>query len=338
VSVPAFLAQLRGRDIRVWADGERLRCSAPEGLLTPELRDELQRRKRDILEFLRAADSLARRPRALVPLQPHGTRTPVFAAPGHNGDVFCYRALAQHLGTERPWYGLQPPGLDGGDEPLACIEDLAAHFAAQIRALRLQGPCIIAGYCAGGSVAFELARQLAAQNTRVELLALFGAPYPARYRRLPMLIERLVQERDRVTKHLHALARLSAAGRREYLARKLRDRRARLEAAAAGAREPVLARRAQVERATLAAARRYTPGPFSGRVCVFLPNARWVCARDEPLRWRSVAQNVETYAGPEGCNGDNMLREPYAALFADLFRRAAEPGAEADGSTTISGH
>lgn len=338
MSVRAFLAQLRSRDIRVWLDGERLRCSAPEGLLTPELRGELQRRKRDILEFLRTADSLARQPHALVPLQPHGTRTPVFAAPGHNGDVFCYRALAQHLGAERPWYGLQPPGLDGREAPLARIEDLAAHFAAQIRSFRLQGPCIVAGYCAGGTVAFELARQLAAQDTHVELVALFGAPYPARYRRLPMLLERLAQERDRMARHLQALVAHPGAGRREYVARKLRDRRARREAAAAAAREPVLVRRARVERATVAAARRYTPVPFTGRVCLFLPSARWAHTRDEPLRWRSVAQNVETFAGPEGCTGDSMLREPYAATFADLFRRAADPGAQPEGSTTMTGH
>jgi thioesterase domain-containing protein len=328
VSVQAFLARLRGRDIRVWADGERLRCSVPDGLLTPELRDELQRRKPDILEFLRAADSLARQPRALVPLQPRGMRTPVFAAPGHNGDVFCYRALAQHLGAERPWYGLQPPGLDGRDAPLARIEDLAAYFASQIRAFRPEGPYVIAGYCAGGTVAFELARQLAAQNAAIELVALFGAPYPARYRRLARLVERLAQERARVIKHVQALVHLPAAGRRDYVERKLRDRRARREAAAAAAAacEPVLVRRARVERATVAAARRYTPGPFTGRVCLFLPSAQWAHTRDEPLRWRSVARNVETYAGPESCNGDSMLREPYAAAFADLFKRAAEPG------------
>ncbi len=37
-----FLTMLRGRDIQVWADGEDLRCNAPAGTLTPELRAELQ--------------------------------------------------------------------------------------------------------------------------------------------------------------------------------------------------------------------------------------------------------------------------------------------------------
>jgi len=71
VTVSAFLAELRGRDIHVWADGDRLRCNGPPDVLTPELRDRLQQRKNDILEFLRVAGTLAQRPRAIVPLQPH---------------------------------------------------------------------------------------------------------------------------------------------------------------------------------------------------------------------------------------------------------------------------
>ncbi|HKB81588.1 MAG TPA: thioesterase domain-containing protein, partial [Burkholderiales bacterium] len=126
------------------------------GVLTAELRDQLKRRKREILEYLLKAGTLARQQRAIVPLQPRGTRTPVFAVGGHNGDAFCFRALVQHLGEDQPFFGLQPPGVDGHGEPLASVEELAAYFAAQIRAFRPNGPCIIAGYC-GGTIAFELA-------------------------------------------------------------------------------------------------------------------------------------------------------------------------------------
>jgi thioesterase domain-containing protein len=98
-----------------------------------------------------------------VPLQANGPRVPVFGVAGHNGDVFCYRILAQCLGEEQPFYGLQPPGLDGEGEPLERVQDLAAYFARQILAFRPAGPCTLAGFCAGGTVAFELAQQLAAR-------------------------------------------------------------------------------------------------------------------------------------------------------------------------------
>ncbi|NMG11915.1 non-ribosomal peptide synthetase [Brasilonema sp. UFV-L1] len=50
-----FLSYLRSLDIQVFVEDERLRCNAPEGILTPELRAEIQERKAEIIEFLKAA-------------------------------------------------------------------------------------------------------------------------------------------------------------------------------------------------------------------------------------------------------------------------------------------
>jgi len=314
---------LRSRDIQVWIDHGRLRCNAPANALTPELRDELQQRRDDILEFLRLADALANQ-RAIVPLQPCGARTPVFAVPGHIGDVFCYRALVQHLGDDQPFYGLQPPGFDGQGEPLRRIEDLAAYFAAQIRAFRPEGPYILAGFCAGGLTAFELGLQLASAGAEISFLALFGAPYSARYRRLPRLRELLAEQVERVAKHARTLRSLSSVERREYIAAKLRVREARHTAQRLAASDPVLVLRGKVGRATLAAARCYTPRHSASRVCLFMPSGDWVRSRNEPLRWRSVAPHAEVYYGPDGCDGEAMLYEQYAPAFAELFRRSRE--------------
>jgi len=313
VRVPAFLEELRGRDIQVWADGERLRCNGPAGLLTPDLRDQLQQLKGDILEFLRSAEAVARQQRAIVPLQPRGNRTPLFAAPGHNGDVFCFRALAQHVGDDQPLYGLQPPGVDGHGQPLERVEDLAAYFAAQIRAFRPEGPYILAGYCAGGMIAFELGRQLLQAGATVEFVALFGAPYTARYRRLPMLWERF----EHAILHARAAISLPAGERWPYVAGKLQARKAQR---AATTSDPVLALRAGVERATLAAARRYSPGHFAGRLCLLVPCRSWVSTINDPLGWRSAAACADEYFGPDGCTYNTMLLEPHAPVFAELFR------------------
>jgi hypothetical protein len=89
----------------------------------------------------------------------------------------------------------------------------------------------------------------------------------------------------------------------------------------------VLILRDRVERATVAAAGRYTPGHFAGRVSLFLPCKEWVRSACEPLRWRSVAQQAEEYFGPDGCNTDIMLREPHAHTFAELFRQSCAKSA-----------
>src|SRR5262249_47429017 len=146
-----------------------------------------------------------------VPLQPRGTRSPIFAVGGHNGDIFCFHALAQHLGEDQPFFGLQPPGLDGHREPLQRVEDLAAYFVAQIRAFQPSGPYVIAGYCAGGALAFETAKQLPREGAALGPRALFGSPFPTWYRLLPQLRERFKTTVARSIRNTRALASLPLA-------------------------------------------------------------------------------------------------------------------------------
>ena len=53
MTTAAFLADLLARNIRVAADGDRLRLTGPKGTLTPDLQAELARRKAEILVCLR---------------------------------------------------------------------------------------------------------------------------------------------------------------------------------------------------------------------------------------------------------------------------------------------
>ena len=248
LNVAAFLNELLNRDIRVSADGERLRCSAPPGGLTPELRAELARRKDEILEFLRKAEQIARQPDGIVPLQPRGTRIPVYAVGGHNGDIFAFSDLVRHLGDDQPFFGLQPPGLSR-------IEDIAGTLAAQIRAFQPRGRFIIAGYCAGGAVAFELARQLARAGDEPALVALFGCPHPSVYR------FNLRYWVGRMWLHLRNVVRLRSF---EYLTARVRERLKWL--------------RVERTEAALTTVRQYTPGPYC-RARVPLHSEEGVAAR-----------------------------------------------------------
>lgn len=324
MSLQPFLAELQRRDVRLTADGDRLRCKAPAGVLTAGLREELTQRKSEILALLRSAQAVAQQPQAVVPLQPRGKRTPVFAVPGHYGDVFGYRALALRLGEDQPFFGLQPPGLDGASAPMARVEDLAAYFAAQILAMQPAGPLIVAGHCAGGAIAFELAQQLQRRGASVRLLALFACPFPTYYRLAPQLKEAAAQQMARIGRHARALARLSFTQARQYIAAKLRRLQGEREAEHAALADPVLVRRAAVSRATVAAIRRYTPLGYAGRVCLILPNQAWLRSGAEPLRWRSVAPQAEHCFGPDACNPDLLLMEPDASAIAELFRQYAE--------------
>jgi thioesterase domain-containing protein len=330
LNVAAFLDELLSRDIRLSADGGRLRCSAPAGALTPELREQLRERKAEILEFLRTAEAIARQPEGIVPMQPRGTRVPVYAVSGHNGDVFAFRDLVRHLGEDQPFFGLQAPGLEGHSEPLARVEDLAAYFASQIRAFHKSGPFIIAGYCAGGAIAFELAQQLLRTHAQVGFLALFGCAHPSVFRfslaywgkqRLPYWGKRIVM-------HTQVLATLPSFGdRRQYVAERLRRRLKALrdERTPRGTDAESLMK-FRFEQATMAAVRRYTPGPYPGRVCHFIPKSAWLPANGAVVRWRSAAPHTEEYYA-ETVNAQAMLVDPDAAVFAELFKSCRDASA-----------
>ncbi|MEG4348502.1 amino acid adenylation domain-containing protein [Microcoleus sp. LAD1_D3] len=56
VELVEFLSYLRSLDINIFIEGSRLRCNAPEGIITPELRAEISQKKTEIVSFLKAAN------------------------------------------------------------------------------------------------------------------------------------------------------------------------------------------------------------------------------------------------------------------------------------------
>jgi len=55
-TIEEFLSYLCSQDIKLWAEDERLRCSAPKEALTPDIKAELAARKAEILAFISQAN------------------------------------------------------------------------------------------------------------------------------------------------------------------------------------------------------------------------------------------------------------------------------------------
>src|SRR5262249_8536224 len=219
--------------------------------------------------------------------------------------------LARQLGADQPFYALQPPGVDGSLPPLDTIPALAAHFARELRTFA-PGPYRIGGFCVGGSVAFETARLLVESGERVLLLALFGCAHPSAFRESSPLQYSVRELASRIGKQSALLRRSPVAQMRRL-------------ASVAPQRALHGGHRRSVERATMAAVRGYVPGPFQGRVTLFLPNEAWARSSDRPLDWRTVAAGgIEAVAGPSDCDGDTMLREPHVRWLAAELRARLE--------------
>ena len=80
------------------------------------------------------------------------------------------RELAQHLGADYPFYGLQARGLDGGSDYLTTTEAMAESYLREIRELQPEGPYYLGGFCMGGQVAVEIAQRLVREGQQVNLL------------------------------------------------------------------------------------------------------------------------------------------------------------------------
>jgi len=159
---------------------------------------------------------------SLVPLQPSGTKTPLFCVHGVGGNVLNYRALSQHLGDDQPFYALQSRGIDGQVAPLTRIEEMARLYVDEIRRVQPRGPYFLAGLSFGGVVAFEMAQQLRDAGERVALVGLFDSS-PVGYSRL-CREQQFGDPTDTLTRRLkvHAGVLLKSPERGSYLVKKLR--------------------------------------------------------------------------------------------------------------------
>jgi amino acid adenylation domain-containing protein len=107
-----------------------------------------------------------------VPVQPHGSKLPVFFMPSMVGEVMYFRQLASHLGGDQPVYGVQMLCGDGTTQPLDSMQAIAARCVKDVQSIQPEGPYTLTGYSFGGMLAFEVAQQLLAMGQQIRLLAL----------------------------------------------------------------------------------------------------------------------------------------------------------------------
>ncbi len=80
VELVEFLSYLRSLDINIFVEGEILRCNAPEGIITAELRAEISHKKAEIISFLKAANRTSSfTPTPIVPMGRDGNQPLSFA-------------------------------------------------------------------------------------------------------------------------------------------------------------------------------------------------------------------------------------------------------------------
>jgi thioesterase domain-containing protein len=305
-----FLQRLAVLDIRISANGDQLRVNAPQSVLTAELSAELAARKPEILSLLEIS---GRTRTSLIPIQPYGARPVLYGVPP-DGDAFCYLPLSRQLGPSQPVFAFEAPGLEGAQAPLASIEALAAHYLADLRAFQPDGPYYISGYCLGGIVAFELARQIREQGEHVALLALIESPSPEGLRTCRSRISSFRRRRDEIFERGRKLAGQPWPARLAFLRSRLARalRRSDSTALVGSARGWQEEQKLNVHLAITAAAHTYVREvrPYPGRIVLFLGSQELKRRRAylRQLEWANVAGGgLEVHVGLDSCTDYPML-------------------------------
>lgn len=204
---------------------------------------------------------------SLVPIQVRGTKLPFFCIPGNLGNVFTDLGyLARHFDPDQPFYAFQ----DGVQNP-AKIEDLAAHYLDEIKAVQPAGPYYLGGICSGAMVAFEMAHQLQQQGEAVAFVGIVEPPHPQQaagpqaYLNFALAVaRRFLQRAGHQTRQLSQHASAREQGSYVKLKTKLL--------------------------ANLWAVFRYTPKAYQGRIDLFLTDESLKIINNPQLEWRNFAQ------------------------------------------------
>lgn len=123
----------------------------------------------------------------LVPINLEGTRPPVFFTHGVYGGLLWVKNVVPLLDPEQPIYGLRAIGLQAGVEPDYVMEEMAVRYATAMRRVQPTGPYHLGGFCFGGVLAYEVARQLERMGEETALLAIIdGFPPGMFYEKRPI--------------------------------------------------------------------------------------------------------------------------------------------------------
>jgi thioesterase domain-containing protein/acyl carrier protein len=157
----------------------------------------------------------------LVPVQPRGSRTPIFFVAGYqNPDdtLLSLSQLIQRLGMDQPLFGLRPRWIEG-NEGYATVDEMAREFLAELRVVQPRGPYVLGGHCVGGVAALEIAQLLLEEGEEVKTMIFLDTERPSALRNFFVELHFLRQRVRHIGEVLSEIIHASGQARSEIIRR-----------------------------------------------------------------------------------------------------------------------
>jgi amino acid adenylation domain-containing protein len=276
----------------------------------------------------------------LVSIQPLGAKAPLLFLPSLVGEITYAHRIVQHIGLDRPVFGIHPRDPVDDRPTHATLEQIAGRYVDDLCALQPNGPFRLAGYSFAGFLAYETARQLVARGRRVDLVAVIDTG-PSRnasrtlagawstslavLRNLPAwVVENLVRAQPKgffatIRQHLRSVGkrsrRMFALGGRTFLQPELGE--------LFDVDQLPQNYRAMME-FNLRALREYEPKAYPGRVTLIRARTRPLLhSLREDLGWGDWTRGGVDIRQVPGHHA-SILEEPNVRILAEHLRAAAD--------------
>jgi thioesterase domain-containing protein len=207
-SIRDFLIQLHNQGINLWLEGESLRFSAPQGVMTDAIKSEIRAYKPEIIAFLQqeksANDNSLLIPKidrnssndsCVVTINDNGDKCPLYFI---NSTTVAYK-LQDYLGKNQPLYSLNIFGLTTRiNKPFSqlTISDLATYMIQDLLEFKSEDKYQLIGYCQDGPLTLEIAQQIKKLGKKIELLCLVDVSFDRNKKQRNKFFNRLQMIRD----------------------------------------------------------------------------------------------------------------------------------------------
>ena len=118
------------------------------------------------------SEALRRVTDVILPLNDSGTGSAIYCVHCITGVASSFRFMAQMLGPQQSFYGIQTPTKKRNAKFASSIEAISQYYVDSLIKFQPDGNFVLGGYSTGAIIALEMAQQLLARGREVSLLVI----------------------------------------------------------------------------------------------------------------------------------------------------------------------